>query len=366
MNSPEDAGRADRDEASANRNSRIYSVGAGIIGVAFALILWLAAEVLLLLFAAILLAVFLRAASAWLRGHSPLPERWALPVTVVALSVIVAAVVWLLAPQVADQVDRLAETLPPLIREHTESLKKYEWGKWLVSEAPPSSELLGNMGRLIERVGLFFTSTIGVIVNFVLILVIGLYLAAEADRYQEGIVLLLPASKRARAREMLTVLGSTIKGWLLGQCFSMFFLGLSAFIGLSLLGVPLALTLALLTGLLTFIPNLGAFISVIPPALLALTQSPLSALYVLLFYVALQNIEGNFVTPMVMRSVIRLPPALLITSQLILALLFGFFGLMLAAPLVAVGMALLKLLYLEDVLGERVSLPGYSSHRKRD
>ena len=267
----------------------------------------------------------------------------------------------MLAPQVANQVDRLANTLPPLVREYADALKKYEWGRWLVSEAPPSSQLLGSMGRLMERVGIFFSSTIGIIVNFVLILVIGLYLAAEAERYLEGIVKLLPARKRERAWEVLTILGFTIRGWLLGQLVSMSFLGVFAFIGLWLLGVPLALTLALFTAILTFIPNLGPFISAIPPALLALTQSPLSSLYVLVFYIALQNIEGNFVTPMVMRTAIKLPPALLITSQLVLALMFGFFGLMLAAPLVAVGLVLVKLLYLEDVLGERVSLAGYAS-----
>ena len=350
------------DQRGSGSTNKAYLAGAGIIfAVGLAVIVWMAAEVLLLLVAATLLAVFLRGATVWLSGHTPLSQRWALPVTVLGLTVVAAGVIWILAPQVANQVDRLAETLPPLVREHADALKKYEWGKWLVSEAPASSQLLGSMGRLLERVGLFFSSTIGVIVNFVLILVVGLFLAAEADRYQEGIIVLLPPASRARARDVLTALGFTIRGWLLGQLVSMTFLGVFAYIGLSLLGIPLALTLALLTALLTFIPNLGPILSVIPPALLALTVSPLKALYVLLFYIVLQNVEGNFVTPMVMRTAIRLPPALLIASQLILALLFGFFGLMLAAPLVAVALVLVKLLYLEGVLGERVKLAGYES-----
>jgi predicted PurR-regulated permease PerM len=199
-------------------------------------------------------------------------------------------------------------------------------------------------------------------VHLILMLIVGLYLAAEGPLYIGGLVSLFPRAKRARTREVLGVLGVTIRGWLIGQMVSMSFLGLFAFAGLSLLEIPLALTLALLTGLLTFIPNLGPILSVIPPMLLALTQSPIRALYVLLFYIALQSIEGNFVTPMVMRHVIRLPPALLILSQLLLAVLFGFIGLVLAAPMVAVALVLVKLLYLEDILGEHVNIPGYTTH----
>jgi predicted PurR-regulated permease PerM len=119
----------------------------------------------------------------------------------------------------------------------------------------------------------------------------------------------------------------------------------------------MALTLALFTALMTFIPNFGAIVSLIPPIMLALMDSPQKALYVLLFYLLLQVVEGNLVTPMIQRSAVQLPPALLITGQLLLAVLFGFWGLLLAAPIVAVTVVLVKELYLRDVLGDEPDTP---------
>ncbi len=343
-----------------NRVIVAWVVAALLVGVVLAL----ATEVLLLVFAAVLLAVFLHGPSDWLAAHSKLSQRWALVIVIVTLIGVVGGLARLIAPHVADQVDRLAETLPPLLRHYASRIEQFRWGEWFLSNTPSLGEMSGSMGRFLATVGGFFSTTIGVVVNLALVGVLGIYLAAEADSYREGLVTLLPPDKRDRAREVLSAIAATIRGWLLGQLFSMTFLGVFAFIGLSLLGIPLALTLALFTALLTFIPNLGPIISVIFPLLLALAESPWLALYVLLFYIVLQSSEGYFFTPMAMKFAVRLPPALLLTMQIVLALLFGFFGLVLAAPLVAVGLALVKLLYLENVLGEQVSLPGYEGRSR--
>ena len=243
-----------------------------LLAVLLAIVFWYAADVLLLVFAAVLLAVFLRGISDWVSNHSRVPSGWSIALTVLAIVVVAAGVIWLLAPRVADQIDHLSNTLPPLIREQADALRQYRWGRWVLSETQPSGDLAGGMGRFLARVGGFFSSTMGMIANLVLIVVVGLYLAAEAHRYKEGIVILFPSSKRTRVREVLAAIGVALRGWLLGQSVSMTFLGVCAYIGLSILGVPLALTLALLTSLFTLIPNLGPIIAVIPPALLALTK----------------------------------------------------------------------------------------------
>ena len=132
----------------------------------------------------------------------------------------------------------------------------------------------------------------------------------------------------------------------------MLFIGVLTWVGLSIIGVPLALTLGLIAGLLSFIPNFGPILSAVPAILLAFIDSPTSALYVLALFVGVQLIESNLVTPMIERQTVELPPVLTIVSQLALAVLFGAVGLILATPILAVVMVLVQTLYIQDVLGD--------------
>jgi predicted PurR-regulated permease PerM len=265
---------------------------------------------------------------------------------------------WLLVPQVARQVDQLVEVFPQTLERFTAVLRQYEWGAWLLDRASDGAN--GDTGVLSSGVGWVggvFSSSIAAIVNFALVLIIGLYLAAEARMYQRGLLRMAPPAKRERAAEVLDASGAALRGWLLGKVLSMTALGVLSFIGLVILDVRLALTMAVLTALLAFIPNLGAILSVIPPVLLAWADDPWKALYVVIFYIALQNVEGVVITPMIQRRTASLPPALLISTQLFMAAFFGSFGLLLAEPLGALGIVLVKMLYVEDTLGDSVSAP---------
>jgi predicted PurR-regulated permease PerM len=116
--------------------------------------------------------------------------------------------------------------------------------------------------------------------------------------------------------------------------------------------MPLALTLGLLAGLLSFIPNIGPILSFVPAGLLAIPQGFSQVLYVGLLYIGIQTVESYVITPPMQRRMVSLPPALTISAQVILGVLFGFLGLLLATPLAAAVLVLVKMLYLEDVLGE--------------
>jgi predicted PurR-regulated permease PerM len=331
----------------------------GVVAILFSILLWRAAGLFLLLFAALLFASFLQGISEVLTARTRLSFGWSLPIVLLLLGVLVVGTVWLLAPRVADQIGRLAATLPQVLRRYAGTLEQYQLGRWILSRAPPWSETYAGLGSLLVSVSGFFSSALGIVVDGILVFVIGLYLAVQGESYREGMLRLLPAARRHRAREVLGVVDSTLRNWLVGKTVSMAALGVMAFIGLSLLKIPLALTLALITALLTFIPNFGAVLSVILPVLIALTQSPVQALYVLVFYAFMQHLEGYFITPMIMKRAIQLPPALLITAQVFMAYSFGLAGLALAAPLTAVALVLVKMLYVEDVLGETVDLPGH-------
>ncbi len=163
---------------------------------------------------------------------------------------------------------------------------------------------------------------------------------------------MVPIQKRNRAREVMETLGFTLWGWLKGTFLSMIIIGIITTVGLSVIGVPLALLLGVFAGIMEFIPNIGPFIAGVPAVLLALTVDPTKALYVVGLFVVVQSIEGYILTPLVQKHAIDLPPVLTITAQLIMGLLAGFMGLLLAMPLMAVIMVLVKMLYIEDVLGD--------------
>jgi predicted PurR-regulated permease PerM len=312
------------------------------------LLISLAASVILVVFAAVLLALSLRGISDWLSRKSRLSNGPAFALTVIVLAVLCGGLVWLTAPPIARQFNELIVKLPKAVQNYAFELQQYGLGRWL--QAQLSTALTR---RLFDNVGGVFSSTFGTALNFVLIPIIGIYLAAEMPRYREGLLRLFPKIRRPRASQVLAESGRVLRGWVRGQLISMSVVGVLAFIGLDLLGIPLALSLALLTAFLTFIPTLGPLLSMIPPILLGLAVSPWHAISVFIFYVFLQSAEGYLISPMVQRRVISLPPALLISDQLLLTILFGFWGLLLAAPLTAFGIVLVRMLYLENVLGER-------------
>jgi predicted PurR-regulated permease PerM len=168
-----------------------------------------------------------------------------------------------------------------------------------------------------------------------------------------GTIRLLPKKRRARIREVFGEAGETLRHWLVGRAILMALNGGLTALGLWLLGTPLALTLGILTGLLNFIPNVGPLIAGIPAVLIAWTQGGTQALHVFLLYLVLQNVDGYVLTPLVQQRTVSLPPALTILAQLLLGILAGTLGLLLATPLAAAALVFVKRLYVEDVLGDR-------------
>lgn len=197
------------------------------------------------------------------------------------------------------------------------------------------------------------SNTLGALANVLIVLVFGIYLAADPEVYLGGLARLFPKGRRARVREVLLAVGSTLRWWLIGKFLSMVVIGVLTAIGLWLLGVPMAVTLALIAALLTFIPNIGPILAVVPAALLALLQSPMQVVYVCLLYFGIQTFESYLLTPLVQRRTVSLPPGLTIFAQVLAAVLLGGLALALATPMAAALVVLVRMLYLEDVLGDR-------------
>jgi predicted PurR-regulated permease PerM len=333
----------------------LVTIGFVVLTALLLILLYYTLDVILLIFAASLIAIFLRGLAEIIGRFVPLKEGWLVLIVAVLLVAILAGAVTFLAPDVAEQMRHLREELPKSAREAAAYISQFGWGRALLDQLPGIDHIRENVGtsELLRGVGGFFSSTVGAIGNFFIVILLAIYLASEPRFYVEGFKKLFPIERRERVSEVMDSIGATLEWWLIGKVASMLFIGILTWIGLSILGVPLALTLGLLAGLLSFIPNFGPIISAIPALLLAFIESPVTAVYVLGLYIGVQLIESNIVTPLVERETVELPPALTIVFQLALAVLVGGLGLILATPLLAAIMVIVQMVYVEDILGDR-------------
>ena len=314
-------------------------------------------DIIMLVFAAALLAVFLRGLADLINERLGISEGKAVLLVSILLILILAGGIALLAPNVAEQIRHLRDELPRSARNLSDYLSNYGWGRAIIEQLPSVGDISDkiNTATFLSSVGGFFSTTAGMIANFFIAILLAIYLAAEPKLYIDGLTKLFPVAARPRAYQVIWEIGDTLRWWLIGKIGSMLVIGILTWIGLSIVGVPLALTLGLIAGLLSFIPNFGPILSAIPAVLLAFIESPTTALYVIGIYVGVQLIESNLVTPWIERQTVELPPALTITFQLILSVLIGGLGLVLATPILAVIMVLIQMLYIEDVLGDKTT-----------
>jgi predicted PurR-regulated permease PerM len=312
-------------------------------------------DVIFLIFSATLLAVFLRGLAIPVARFLKIGEVLSVIVVSALLLVILAGGITMLAPNIAKQGAVLREELPKSAQKAGEYISQFEWGRTLIEQMPSAAAITEKIevSSLLSGVGGVFTSTVGVVGNILIGLLIAVYLAVEPRLYADGFIRLFSKGKRERAREVLDAVADILRWWLIGKAGSMLFIGVLTWIGLSIIGVPLALTLGLIAALLSFIPNFGPIISVLPALLVAFVDSPTKALYVGGLYLGIQMVESYLVTPYIERETVSLPPALTMVFQLSLVVTLGFMGLLLATPMLAVILVVVQMVYIQDVLGDR-------------
>jgi predicted PurR-regulated permease PerM len=306
-------------------------------------------HVLLLFFAGVLLAVLLDFFGRQLMRLPRMPHWLAITIVLIVLTILSGLIVVLVIPIVAEESRALAEQIEESIRKVADWMQWSAGGRFLTEQFSGEE---GSNAELWTRLAGAFSTTMGAITGIGTILIVGVFLAYSPGIYRSGFLHLIPPAHRKRAVEVMTEIGTTLRWWLLGQLISMVVLAVSTWIMLRLMGVPLALILALITGLLTFIPYLGPLIAMVPIILLSFLQSPLVALYVFLLYMSIQNVEANVLMPIIFHRTVHIPPALGVLSQILFGSLLGFFGFILAIPLMAVVLQFVKMVYVGDVLGD--------------
>jgi len=315
--------------------------------VAFAVIgLWIFAKtfnVLLLVLIGILIAIFFHGLSGLIRKYTGI-KKGSLLISILLTVILLTLFFWLAGNSVQQQVNELSQTLPAAIENAKEKLNDNAIGKKITDQAG-SAETRKKLSGLMQT---FFKSTFGVLGDLYVVLIIGIFFTAGYRTYLGGLMKLFPSGKKQRAQQIIEKAGDTLKKWLKGQLFAMLVVAVLTAIGLFILGVPMALTLALIAGILNFIPNFGPLIAIIPAALISFMQGPTTALIVIALYMVVQILESSIITPQIQKKMINMPPALIIIAQLVMGIFAGILGLVLATPVVAVVIVLVNELYVKN------------------
>ncbi len=306
------------------------------LGLAVALFLaWKLASALLLIVAGLVFAAFLDLGGRAICRVWDAP-RW-LRATLVTLGFF-GAIIGLVAAagmQLVEQAGELSQTLDAQVTRLSLFLESYGIASFGGNERGPlagiAQQLLGSFGKLTQALG----TAVGALGSFILVVVLGIYIAVEPRLYERGVEWLAPKRSRKSFAALLDELADTLRRWTLGRLIAMLFEGVFTMVALLIAGVPLAPLLGLIAGILAFIPNIGAFISGALIVLVGFSVSTETGIAALVVYMVLQFVEGNFITPFVERKVVDIAPAVTLAAQLLFGVLFGLLGVMLAVPIVA-------------------------------
>lgn len=313
---------------------------------AVALLMWKVVDVFVIGFGAVVFATVLRALVVPLSRVTRWSERVSLAVVVLGLIVVLGLLGWLFGRQAALQFAEMREQLPVAAEKFQAWLEKSKLGGMVVD----GLKQLTQGESPAKNAGAAVGAAVGGVANLLLVIFAGIYLAADPRLYRSGALRLLPPSRRPQVGRALDDAGTALHKWLVAQIVVMAVVGVMTGVGLALLGVPLSMSLGLLAGLLEFVPVVGPIVATIPGVLIAFSKGPETAFYVLLLYIAVQQIESNVLTPLVQRWAVSLPPVVALLSIVACGLLFGVMGVIFATPMAVVVMAMVKHLYVEDTL----------------
>lgn len=322
-------------------------------GLAAILLLWALGQVLLLVFAALLMAVALWGAASPLSRVTGWPPRLCLALIVLTVAGGLSAALVFGGARLVEQGSQLWDQLLAAAETGRAWMSQFEWGRALLGGMSAEGMVEGSGEQVLRGIGSAVAMLAAIFAGLLIAMVAALYFAVSPRLYFEGFLRLLPKPRRARAAEGLLAIGQSLRYWMLAQGVAMVLITVTSFIGLMLIGVPMALLLALIAGLTNFVPYIGPLVGAAPAVLVAFSASPSMALWVALLFAGIQLVEGNVIEPLVQRRITHLPPVLTILSQTVMGTLFGVLGVVLATPMLAAGIVAVRMWYVEDVLDDR-------------
>ncbi|HEV7350002.1 AI-2E family transporter [Telluribacter sp.] len=327
------------------------AVGITLIMVLVVLMMRASISILLLGFGAVLFAVLLRAIAHFIQRMLPqLPDRWGVGIATLLLLGSLGGFITYAAPQISEQFTTLTEKIPPAIEQVENSLNQSGVGRFVLSYIPTDGtpQLSNTFGQLTGIVGGLFAF----ITYLLVILAGGLFLALNPRVYVNGFVSLFPIPIRPRAFQVIGKVIEKLEGWLLGQFVAMLSVGVLTWIGLEIIGVPLALVLGVIIFIFDFVPFIGPLVGAVPGILVAFSYDPDSVIWVALVYIIVQQVESLLVVPLVQQKTVSLPPTLLMLGALLGGAIFGLPGTVIAIPALVVMITLIQEVFIKDILGD--------------
>tara|TARA_Y100001968_G_scaffold309056_1_gene328498 strand:- start:3154 stop:4230 length:1077 start_codon:yes stop_codon:yes gene_type:complete len=339
------------------------------------ILLWSLKEIIIQIFASIVLAMCLCSATGKIKTSLRVPRFLALLLTITSIILILVITILIVVPQFTNEFQELIRQLPSAVnaiwemfRSGINNISRNIYGdvnnniaeenliENIFLSLPDGATLANGATESIRKL-LGIASNLGLgIIQLVFILSVSLMIAVQPNSYKEVLIILVPSFYRRRARNILTICGNALTNWMFGVIISSTLVALLAGIGLYILGVKLVVANALLAGILNLIPNVGPTLSTIFPMSIAFLDSPWKALAVLGMYIVIQNLESYLITPSVMQKQVKLLPGLALSAQFIFTIIFGPIGLLLALPLAVVIQVLVKEVLVKDIIESKYNL----------
>lgn len=316
------------------RRTLVVAAGAGA-----AVVLWQLTDLILLLLASMLIAFIFHKFTHFIRRRLKLPFALALALAVILPTLFLGLVFAVFGNLMAAQFTILFQQLPEAWKLVQNWLASNEIGREITARA---DSYMPEGGRIVALVQTFLSSLGTVATSLVVVLVAGIYLAAQPRLYGDGILNLIPPRGRRKTVETVEAIADAMTAWLKAQGLSMIFVGVFTGVALSLVGIPAAPAIGLVAGLCEFVPYLGAIVVALPTILIGFSVSPETGIWATIAIVSVQQIQGNIVTPLIQSSMAELPPALTIFSLIAAGVILGPMGVILAVPLTVVAQTLVK------------------------
>jgi predicted PurR-regulated permease PerM len=332
-------------------------VAVAVAVVVVLVLLWYAIDVVLLAFIGILLAILLRAPTDWLSERFGLPERWSLVLVGSVFLILLVLGATLFGRGIAAQALALVDRIPEIVQTLKSELAETEIGSRVAALADSSGMFSGGGGQFIGRGLGLIGSTFGAIANVLIVLFFAVFMAAQPRPYVEGFLFLVPRKRRTRVREVLYEIGHVLRRWLVGQTVLAACVAILTGVGLVLLGAPFPFALALLAGLMEFVPYIGPFVAAVPAILVGFAEGPQLALSIGLLFVGIQLTESYLLAPLIQQRAVHLAPAAVLFAQVLMGAIVGALGVAVATPLAAAVMVAVSMLYVEDALGDKSAKP---------
>lgn len=305
----------------------------------------------LLLFGGIFFAVLLNYSSCWVTEKLKIKYGYSLVVVLLLIVVILTSLIFLLGPSIGRQVGEMVDTFPKSIKNLESKINETSLGRQLFEEIPDNpSDLIKDKKAAFKKVVGSFSTFVGVLANFLIVLITGIFLASSPQKYKDGFIRLFPLSFRDKLSGVMDKTRDILSLWMIAKLISMAVVGVGTAIGLQIIGIPLAYALAFIAALFSFIPNIGPYIALAPALLIAFLEGSDKVIYVLILYFGLQLIETYLITPLIEKKLVDLPPALTLFWMVLLGLLTGLLGLILATPILAALVVIVGELYVKDYL----------------